>query len=49
VYFEVGINVSTGRFEDKFIVDGKWAYRKEKSTVPEPMGSFNNFIEVTGR
>jgi hypothetical protein len=29
VYFEVGSDVPMGRFQYKFIVDGKWTYCKE--------------------
>jgi hypothetical protein len=40
----VGSHVPTGRFEYKFMVDGKWVYCKELPTVPDPFGSFNNFV-----
>lgn len=46
VYFEVGSNIPMGRFQYKFIVDGKWTYCKQAPKVPDPYGSFNNFVEV---
>lgn len=46
ICFVIGSNVPIGKFQYKFIVDGKWTYFKNAPVVPDPYGSFNNFIEV---
>lgn len=48
VYFTIGSNVPTGRFEYKFVVDGNWVYDSSEGAliVDDKHGSFNNYIEV---
>lgn len=44
ISFSIGSNVPVGKFEYKFLVDGKWTYCKQAPTVCDPFGSFNNVI-----
>lgn len=46
IFFIIGSNVPVGKFQYKFLVDGKWTYCSLAPKVSDPYGSFNNFVEV---
>lgn len=48
IFFSTSSNVPLGRFQYKFIVDGKWMHCKDSPIVSDGMGSFNNYVEVLG-
>jgi len=44
--FSTIINLNPGRYEYKFLVDGKWMVDEEMSKTDNPMGSQNNVINI---
>jgi 5'-AMP-activated protein kinase regulatory beta subunit len=44
--FSTIINLNPGRYEYKFLVDGKWIVDDELSKTDNPMGSQNNVINI---
>lgn len=45
-YFYTLLALSEGFHEYKYLVDGRWAVDPKAPTVPNPMGSLNNRVEV---
>lgn len=39
-------HIALGRYEYKFLVDGKWMVDEEMSKTDNPMGSQNNVINI---